>query len=114
MSIMNRSRPGQMTTSERVQEICDRIARDFHPDKIIVFGSYAYGDPGPFSDLDLLVVMPFEGSPLHQAARIISHVNPDMGVDLIVRTPAHVRERLAMPDALMRGIIERGRVAVYL
>jgi predicted nucleotidyltransferase len=52
-----------MTTSERVQEICDRIASDFHPDKIIVFGSHAYGTPGRFSDLDLLVVMPFEGSP---------------------------------------------------
>jgi predicted nucleotidyltransferase len=51
-----------MTTSEKVQEICDRIAIGFHLDKIIVFGSHAYGSPGPFSDLDLLVVMPFEGA----------------------------------------------------
>jgi len=100
-----------MTTSERIQDICDRIARDFQPDKIIVFGSHAYGTPGPFSDLDLLVVMPFEGSPLQQAARIITRINPDIGIDLIVRTPAQVRERLAMQDAFMRQILERGRVA---
>jgi len=101
----------EMTTSEKVQDICDRIARVFHPDKIVVFGSHAYGTPGPFSDLDLLVVMPFEGSPLQQAARIISRIKPEMGVDLIVRTPAQVRERLALPDVFMREIMERGRVA---
>ncbi|HLF84563.1 MAG TPA: nucleotidyltransferase domain-containing protein [Blastocatellia bacterium] len=100
-----------MTTSEKIKEICDRIANDFHPDKIIVFGSHAYGNPGPFSELDLLVVMPFEGSPLQQAARIISRIDPDMGIDLIVRTPGQVRERLAMRDAFMREIVERGKVA---
>jgi len=100
-----------MTTSEKIKDICDRIARDFRPEKIIVFGSHAYGNPGPFSDLDLLVVMPFEGTPLQQAARIITHINPDIGVDLIVRTPAQVRERLAMQDAFIREILERGRVA---
>ena len=100
-----------MTTSEKIRDICDRIANDFHPDKIIVFGSHAYGTPGPFSDLDLLVVMPFEGSSLQQAARIISRINPEIGIDLIVRTPGQVRERLAMRDAFMREILERGRVA---
>jgi predicted nucleotidyltransferase len=64
-----------MTTSEKIQDICDRIARDFRPEKIIVFGSHVYGTPGPFSDLDLLIVMPFEGSPLQQAARIISRIS---------------------------------------
>ena len=49
--------------------------------------------------------------PLQQAARIITHINPDIGVDLIVRTPAQVRERLAMQDAFMREILERGRIA---
>jgi hypothetical protein len=55
--------------------------------------------------------MPFHGSPLQQAARIISRVNPEMGIDLIVRTPGQVLERLAMRDTFMREIVERGRVA---
>ena len=99
-----------MIVSDRVREICDRIAREFHPDKIIVLGSHAYGNPGPYSDLDLLVVMPYEGSPLQQAARIITRVDPEMGVDVIVRTPEEIKERLAMRDAFIREILERGKV----
>ena len=100
-----------MSSDEQVQEICDTIAREFHPEKIVVFGSHAYGNPGPFSDLDLLVVMPFEGSPLQQAARIITRVKPQLGIDLIVRTPEQVAKRLALQDAFMREILERGKVA---
>ena len=100
-----------MSTSEQISEICEAIAREFHPEKIIVFGSHAYGTAGPFSDLDLLIVMPYEGTPLQQAARIITRVNPKIGVDVIVRTPEQIRERLALQDAFMREIIERGRVA---
>ena len=100
-----------MSTARQIQEICDQIAREFHPQKIVVFGSHAYGRPGPFSDLDLLVVMPFEGSPLQQAARIISRINPQLGLDLIVRTPEEVAARLALQDSFMREILERGKVA---
>ena len=102
---------GQMTTSEQISEICDTIAREFKPERIIVFGSHAYGNPGPFSDLDLLIVMPYEGSPLQQAARIIARVNPKIGVDVIVRTAEQIKERLALQDGFMREIVERGRVA---
>jgi predicted nucleotidyltransferase len=100
-----------MTTSEQISEICAAIAREFNPEKIIVFGSHAYGHPGPFSDLDLLIVMPYEGSPLQQAARIIARVNPKIGVDVIVRTAEQIKERLALQDGFMREIVERGRVA---
>lgn len=100
-----------MGTATQIQALCEQIAREFQPERIILFGSHAYGTPGPFSDVDLLVVMPFEGSPLQQAARILTRTNPQMAVDLIVRTPEQVRERLAMQDGLMREIMERGKVA---
>ncbi len=91
--------------------LCEQIAAEFHPQRIVLFGSHAYGKPGPFSDVDLLVVMPFEGSPLQQAARILTRINPPLAVDLIVRTPEQVQQRLAMHDGFMREIIERGKVA---
>ena len=53
---------------QQISRLCDTIAQAFHPDKIVLFGSYAYGQPHPDSDVDLLVVMPFEGSPFRQAA----------------------------------------------
>lgn len=99
-----------MSIDARIRQLCEEIAREFQPEKIILFGSQAGGRPDDFSDVDLLVVMPFEGSPLQQAARIISRINPAMGVDLIVRTPEQVAERLLMRDGFMREICEGGKV----
>ncbi len=100
-----------MTAAENIQSFCEQIAREFQPERIILFGSHAYGKPNKFSDVDLLVVMPFNGSPLQQAARILTKLNPPMAVDLLVRTPEQVRERLAMQDSFMQEIVARGKVA---
>jgi uncharacterized protein len=96
-----------------IQILCDQIAREFHPDKIILFGSQAYGKPTVESDVDLLVVMPYEGSPFRQAGEILKRVIPRVGVlplDLLVRTPEQINERLAMGDGFMGEILERGKV----
>ena len=93
-----------------IRNICDRIAKEFQPEQIILFGSHAYGTPTLESDLDLLIVMPFEGSPLSQAVRITRQLNLMLPIDLIVRTRAQVNERLAMEDFFMREIVERGKV----
>lgn len=101
----------QTVTSEQIKKLCEQIAREFQPERIVLFGSHAYGTPGPFSDVDLLVVMPFEGSPLQQAAKIITRINPPLSLDLIVRTPEEVREQLAEHNGFLREIMERGKVA---
>lgn len=93
-----------------IQNICDRIAEKFQPEQIILFGSHAYGTPTSESDLDLLVVMPFAGSPLSQAVNICRQLKLMLPLDLIVRTRAQVNERLAMNDSFMREIVERGKV----
>lgn len=98
---------------EQIRQLCDAIAREFHPEKIVLFGSHIYGRPHSDSDVDLLVMMPFEGSPFRQAAVILSHIVRTVGVlpmDLLVRTAEQVRKRLQMGDSFMREIIERGRV----
>jgi predicted nucleotidyltransferase len=98
---------------QQIRSLCDTIAREFHPDKIVLFGSYAYGKPRPDSDVDLLVIMPFEGSPFRQAAVILNHVVRTVGVlpmDLLVRTAAQVQERLHLGDSFMRAIIDHGKV----
>src|SRR2546425_2555834 len=97
----------------QIRCLCDAIAGEFHPEKIVLFGSYAHGTPRPDSDIDLLVIMPFEGSPFRQAAVILSHVVRTVGVlpmDLLVRTAEQVQERLHMGDSFMRAIIEHGKV----
>jgi predicted nucleotidyltransferase len=99
-----------MDPSAEIKRLCDQIAREFQPDRIILFGSYAYGTPGPDSDVDLLVVMPFEGRHTKQAIRILNRLNVLTPIDLLVRRPEEVRERLEMGDCFMREILERGKV----
>jgi predicted nucleotidyltransferase len=89
------------------------IAREFQPEKIILFGSWAYGTPDTDSDIDLLVVMPFEGSPFRQAGTILNRVIQAVGVlplDLLVRTAEQLEERLAIGDGFVRDILARGKV----
>ncbi len=94
----------------QIRQLCARIAQEFKPEKIILFGSHAYGQPTPESDLDLLVVMQFDGDPLEQAVSMLNRLNVLMPVDLLVRTPEQIQHRLEMGDSFMRDILERGKV----
>ncbi len=98
-----------MVEVEKFLSLSATIAREFKPDCIILFGSYAYGKPTEDSDVDLLVVLPFEGKPLRKALEIRHKANPLIPVDLLVRTPEQVKERIANNDWFMREILEKGR-----
>jgi uncharacterized protein len=108
--------PCPSTTRQRrrqIERLCAVITREFQPEKIILFGSWAYGKPETDSDIDLLVVMPFEGSPFRQAETILNRVIQAVGVlplDLLVRTAEQLDERLAIGDGFVRDILERGKV----
>jgi uncharacterized protein len=110
------SQPYHATPRQRrgqIARLCAVIAREFHPDKIILFGSWAYGKPDTDSDIDLLIVMPFEGSPFRQAGTILNRVIQAVGVlplDLLVRTAEQLDERLALGDGFVRDILARGKV----
>lgn len=93
-----------------IRQVCDRIAETYHPEKIILFGSHAYGRPTPDSDLDLLVVMHFAGSPIQQAIKVSSELGFVTPMDLLIRTPEQVQERLRIDDPFMRDIWLRGKV----
>ena len=98
------------TVKAQLKQICALIAREFQPERIILFGSQAYGKPTTDSDLDLLVVMRFTGDPLEQAVTILRKLNLLLPIDLLVKTPEQVKQRLALGDRFMREIIERGKV----
>ena len=99
-----------MVTMDRIQDLCDRIAREFHPERIILFGSYARGDADEDSDVDLLVIMPFEGLGARKAAEIMKRVRPGFPVDVVVRTPETVRERIRMGDFFLRDATDEGKI----
>lgn len=98
-----------MIEMDRIESLSKQIAKEFRPDRIILFGSYAYGDPNDDSDVDILVILPFTGKPARKAIEIRAKINPHIPVDLMVRTPQQVEERVAMNDWFMREIVEKGR-----
>ncbi|PYP87612.1 MAG: hypothetical protein DMF61_09680 [Blastocatellia bacterium AA13] len=100
----------QKTTSVEIKRLCDLIALEFNPQKIILFGSHAYGRPQWDSDVDLLVIMPFKGRHTSKSIDILEKLDGAPAIDLLVRTPQEVKKRLAMGDFFMREIIERGKV----
>ena len=98
-----------MVAMEDIERLVRRIAEEFHPQKIILFGSYARGKPTPDSDVDLLVILPFEGHSAYKAAEIRLEVGGAFPMDLVVRTPATVRRRLAMGDQFLHEVLEEGK-----
>lgn len=99
-----------MVAARDIQALADRIAAEFRPRKIILFGSHAYGTPGPDSDVDLLIVMPVSDAPFRQAVEILSRTNPGFPIDLIVRDPSEMEWRYRYFDPLIRHAVDRGRV----
>jgi uncharacterized protein len=95
---------------DRIQEFSQEIAAQFSPERIVLFGSYAYGEPTADSDVDLLVVMPFEGHPFRKAAEILNQIRPAFSVDLLVRTAEQMDERLALGDFFLREVVTKGKV----
>ena len=105
-------RLGDSARSNRnyIKRLCRQIGRAFLPERIILFGSQAYGKPTEDSDIDLLIVMPYEGSHAAQAIRILNHLNVLAPIDLLVRSPEEVHERIEIGDSFMREIVGQGKV----
>src|SRR5882724_7826041 len=92
-----------------IRRFARRIAERFHPDKIILFGSYAYGTPHNESDVDLLVIMRTKNA-IDQAIRIKTAFKRLFSLDLIVRTPWQIERGLKDDNWFLREIIEKGKV----
>ncbi len=87
-----------------------QIVGNFKPQKIILFGSYARGNPRPESDVDLLVIMDTPLKEVQQAIQICQQIEYRFGLDLIVHTPKHLAERLKMGDWFLHDVLKEGKV----
>lgn len=99
-----------MVEREQINTFCDQIVKEFQPEKIILFGSYAYGEPTADSDVDVLVVLPFVGKNPEKATEIWMVAKPDFPIDILVRRPEEIETRLAMGDNFIREIMDDGVV----
>lgn len=102
----SRSRP-----TKEIRAMVDRIVRRFRPERIILFGSHARGDAGPDSDVDLLVVMPVQGSKREKAVEIgVALHDIRVPKDIIVTTSEEFEWRKEVAGTIERPAAREGRV----
>jgi predicted nucleotidyltransferase len=99
-----------MVAMNKIEEFGRQVGREFGAEKVVLFGSYARGIVTEDSYVDLLVVVRFEGRSVDKSVEIRMKLRPGFAVDLLVRTPEKVRERLAMGDGFTREILGQGKV----
>jgi predicted nucleotidyltransferase len=98
-------------TVEMLADIIQRIVNGLRPDKIILFGSYAYGNPGQDSDLDLLVILNTTVRPAERAVMVSRLLRPrPFPMDILVRTPEEIEDRLKASDTFIQEVMSKGVV----
>ena len=99
-----------MVAMSKIEELAGQIAKKFKPERIVLFGSYAYGTPRPDSDVDLLVIMHFDGKSFWKSLEIANVVNPPFSADLLARRPDDTERRYALGDPLIKEALDHGRI----
>ena len=100
-----------MATQEQIEKIAAKIAQEYKPEKIILFGSYAWGKPTEDSDVDLFIIEKTEEPKRMRQIKLRKWLfGSGLPMDLIVYTPEEVRERLKIKDFFIEEIINKGKV----
>jgi uncharacterized protein len=95
-----------------IQALVNHIAQNFNPEKVILFGSYAYGKPNEWSDVDILVVMDTLPEGEVAAAMTISNSLPLhwFSIDIVVRSQATIERRIPLGDWFLKEVMRQGKV----
>ena len=94
-----------------LEDIVKRLADGLHPEKIILFGSHAYGEPHEFSDIDLLIVVSESDEPRYRRARKAYGCLRGLTAptELIVLTRQEMEQGAKVPTSLASRVIQQGR-----
>ena len=99
-----------MVAMSQIEEFGLRIGSEFNAHRVVLFGSYAEGSAVEDSDVDLLVIFPYKGKSVEQSVKIRMKLRPQFPVDIIVRTPEKIHQRIEMGDTFIKEILEEGKV----
>ena len=103
--------PCQLIPFDQIEAVAKRIAEKFPVQKILLFGSYAYGEPEEESDVDLLVVMETDKRPIQHTLDIIRSLSPlRFSIDVIVRSEKEIQRRISQGDWMLKDAYEKGRL----
>jgi len=108
------SRVGSESIERALAPYLEILRHQFAPERVILFGSYAYGTPTWDSDVDLLVVKSMDKSPweealaIRRAWRVIRLSDRHLPIELILETPEGHSQRLSEATGFYDEIVQRG------
>jgi len=98
------------TCQKEIKKITKQIVENYHPEKIILFGSYAWGKPNENSDVDLFIVKKTNKRKTDrhlEVDKILSDRN--IPLDILVYTPQEIKNRMLLEDFFVKNIIQQGK-----
>ncbi len=98
-------------TSKLIKSITEKIRDKYNPEKIILFGSYAYGRRRKDSDIDLLIIKRTNARHVDRSIRIreiLKEENRYVAIEPLVYTPEEINKRLELEDDFIKTILEKG------
>ncbi len=95
--------------NSRIKRIL-RLLRAYHPDRVILFGSYARGSFDHDSDLDLVIIKRTRKRFLDRIKEVIEIIKPRFSVDILVYTPGEFTRMVRSGNAFIRDVVKEGKV----
>ena len=96
-----------------IEDMVRKLVREYQPERVVLFGSYAYGTPDEESDIDLLIVKKTPERFIKRMVavrRILTDPKRSIALETIVLTPQEVSRQLAKGDQFIAEIMEKGKV----
>lgn len=99
-----------MIKQKEIQNVVKRIAENYRPEKIYLFGSFAWGKPNKDSDVDLFIIKNTEARHLDRDKTVRRIINRELPADLLIYTPQETQRRLGLGDFFIKNILQKGKV----
>lgn len=97
--------------AETLPEAVEKLVKELAPEKIILFGSYAYGNPTPDSDVDLLIILDTNKTRKERVIAVSLLLYPRLfPVDILVKTPQEIEDELQQGNFFLQEVIKNGRI----
>jgi predicted nucleotidyltransferase len=100
----------QSDLKKELDRILEIIIREYHPEKIVLFGSLAEENIHEWSDIDLLIVKETSERPVDRCLQLSRLIQPKVGVDLFIYTPDEYNRLLKEKYSFLLDILDRGKV----
>lgn len=99
-----------MRNQKEIKKIVNRIAKEYKPEKIYLFGSYAWGKPNQDSDFDLFIIKKTKEDRRLRQLKVRKIIKGELPVDILVYTPKEAERRLKIGDFFVEDIFNKGKI----